>query len=905
MNFNQPSITLKKLTIKFVSNLKIVPLLFLIISFTKLWSNPKTDQFTNSSFWQRKENSIFFGLSFSMIFLLLFSNGLEAQQQPKSDLKIVSEFNAVAFPLVKKGIVPSILTDKDDAEVVTIVANAVASDIELISGSKPKVVNSKTNEEYLIIAGTIGHSVFIDQLVKSKKLDVTPIQNKWESCIISIINNPMPGVKQTLVVAGSDRRGTAYGLFEISKKAGVSPWVWWADVKPQPQQSLYVLPGTFVQKEPSVKYRGIFINDEDWGLHPWAAKNMDKDIKDIGPKTYAKVFELLLRLRANLIWPAMHDTTKAFWYYPQNPVVADKFAIVIGSTHCDMMLRSNTFEWQENFEHEYGRKPGEYRYDSNKAEVTQYWDDRVNAAKNYESMYTVGMRGVRDGGISGPATKEGKIALMDTIIVDQRKIFKKYFGSETNALQIFCPYKEVLGLYTGGLKVPDDVTLVWTDDNYGYIRQLSNPTEQKRSGSSGIYYHLSYLGKPHDYTWLSSNSPSLVAYEMTKAYQFGADKFWVVNVGDIKPAEMEIQFFLDLAWDTKKWTPENATQYTQYWAEETFGTALAPEIAAIKNQYYQLAQSGKPEHMGLLQFDNQSKTKRLAAYTNLIEKVNSIKSRVPKLLQDAFFQLIEYPVKGAALMNQKFFYAQMSMEVNSSDKKTALDYSQKAKNALEQIINLTRHYNKEIENGKWDGIISAAPRNLSTYGMPKIANPEILSDSLRNPKEYDIRYLDKTPVEAASTTNLVSLKAADFKSKQEIPSEKIITLEGLGLDGKSISRYPFTGKSFQKDEYAKAPYVEYNVNLKAGEYQLSLKNLPNKAINKERNLGLMVVINNEAPQYIDTDNSREDKIWSASVVRGYFEKLVPFKTEKEGSVKIRIYILDTGLALSRIDINKL
>lgn len=846
-------------------------------------------------------------LSHHIIFALFFIIGCSEirAQVVTNKLTIVTENKTGAFPLIQKGIVPSILTDKGDAEVVAIVANAVASDLKLISGVTPQVVNKRTNEEYLIIAGTIGKSTFIDELIKSKKLDITSIQNKWESFIITTINSPMQGVKQALVIAGSDRRGTAYGLFEISKKAGVSPWVWWADVKPKPQQSLYVSSGTFIQKEPSVKYRGIFINDEDWGLNPWAAKNRDKDIKDIGPKTYAKVFELLLRLRANLIWPAMHDTTKAFWYYPDNPKVADKYAIVIGSTHCDMMLRSNTFEWQENYEHEYGHKPGEYRYDTNKKEVTQYWEDRVNAAKNYEAMYTVGMRGVRDGNIVGPTTKEGKIALMDTIIQDQRKIFKKYFGAENKALQIFCPYKEVLGLYTGGLKVPEDVTLVWTDDNYGYIRQLSNTKEQKRSGSSGIYYHLSYLGGPHDYTWLSTNSPSLMAYEMTKAYQFGADKFWVVNVGDIKPAEMEIQFFLDLAWDTTKWTPENATQYAQYWATATFSTALAPEIAAIKNQYYQLAQSGKPEHMGLLQFDNETKTKRLAAYSNLIEKVNAVKTRVPKRLQDAFFQLIEYPAKGAALMNQKFFYAQMSLDVPPTNKKLALEYSQKSKNALEQIIDLTHHYNKKIENGKWDGIISSAPRNLSTYGMPKIANPEILSDSLRNPKEYDIRYLDKTPVEAASIANLVSLSASDFKNKQEIPSEKIITLDGLGLDGKSISRYPFTGKSFQKDEYVNAPYVEYNVNLKAGEYKLSLKSLPNKAINKERNLDLVVVINRQKPQFITTDNSKEDKNWSASVVRGYFEKQTSFKTEKDSLVKIRIYILDTGLALNRIDINKL
>lgn len=843
-------------------------------------------------------------ISSKLIFLLFFIIGCSEVQAQKINNKLtaVTQAKKDAFPLIQNGIVPSVLIDSSDAEVVTIIADAFASDMELVSGKKPAVNTTKKKEEYLIIAGTIGHSKYIDELIKSGKLDVSLVQNKWESYLITTLNSPMEGIKNALIVAGSDRRGTAYGLFEISKKAGVSPWVYWADVKPKTQKSLYVLPGTSIQKEPSIKYRGIFINDEDWGLHPWAAKNMDKDIKDIGPKTYAKVFELLLRLKANLIWPAMHDSTKAFWYYPQNPVVADRYGIVIGSTHCDMMLRSNTFEWQKNYENEYCRKPNEYRYDTNKAEVTKYWDDRVNGAKNYESMYTIGMRGVRDGSIVGPTTKEGKIALLDRIMTDQRKIFKKYFGSETNALQIFCPYKEVLGLYTAGLKVPDDVTLVWTDDNYGYIRQLSNPSEQKRNGSSGIYYHLSYLGGPHDYTWLSSNSPSLMAYEMTKAYQFGADKFWVVNVGDIKPAEMEIQFFLDLAWDTKKWTPENADQYAQHWAEETFGKELAPEIAAIKKQYYQLAQSGKPEHMGILQFDSESKTKRLAAYESLIQKVNAVKKRIPKSLQNAFFQLIEYPAKGAALMNQKFFYAQMSLE--TADKKQALDYSQKSKNTLEQIIDLTHYYNKEIENGKWDGIITHAPRNLVTYGMPKISNPEILSDSLRNPQPYDKRYLNLTPVDAASTSKSVSLNASGFKTKKEIPSEKIITIKGLGLDGKSISRYPFIGKSFAAEEYANAPYVEYEVDLKAREYQLSLKSLPNKAINKERNLNLAVVINNQAPQFVDTDNSKEDKNWSASVVRGYFEKLLSFKLEKEGKTKIRIYILDTGLALSRIDIQQ-
>lgn len=848
---------------------------------------------------QVKRSAIF------LLFLSVFSHVLEAQQPQKSGMKIVSEFQTGAFPLVQKGVATVILIDTADAEVVEITASAVASDMELISGVKPKIVSTlKNSGDYLIIAGTIGHSAFIDQLVKAKKIDVSKVRNKWESFTITTVNAPLAGVKQALVIAGSDRRGTAYGLFEISKLAGVSPWVWWADVAPAKRTSLYATQGSLTVGEPSVKYRGIFINDEDWGLNTWAKRNMDTDIQDIGPKTYARVFELLLRLRANVIWPAMHDSTKAFWYYPENPKVADKYAIVMGSTHCDMMLRSNTFEWQKNFENEYGVKPATYRYDSNKIQIYKYWEDRVFAARNYEAMYTVGMRGVRDGTIVGPTTKEGKISLTEKIIQDQRGLFQRYFGRPTNALQIFCPYKEVLELYQGGLSVPDDVTLVWTDDNFGYIRQLSTPAEQKRSGKSGVYYHLSYLGGPHDYLWLTTTSPPLIAYEMTKAYQFGADQFWVVNVGDIKPAEMELQFFMDMAWDVKKWTPENAHSYAIFWAEQTFGKEFAPEIASIKSEYYRLAQNAKPEHLGIVHFDNESKQERLSAYATLMEKVKKVKAQIPERLQNAFFELIEYPVKGAALMNQKFFYAQMSFEVPESNHPLTVEYSQRAKNAFEQIRALTLHYNVVIENGKWNGIITYMPRNLAVYGMPKVAAPEILDDSLKTPKVYDRRYLDTTRVEANIKPGLVSLYATGFKTKHDVDTERIVTMHGLGLNGKSISRYPFQGISYKKEEATKAPFVEYVVSLKAGHYQLSLKCLPTQAIHKSRSLGLAVSVNNGAPQFADVNNPKEDRTWKMNILRGYSEAVVPFTISKDGETTLRVYLLDTGLALSRIDIRK-
>jgi hypothetical protein len=835
--------------------------------------------------------------------LLFWLTILFAQPANTTNLKIVSEFQPNLFPLVQNHTAAAILSDAEDAEVVGITANAIANDIEQISGTKPAVISAlKKNQPYLVIAGTIGHSAYIDQLIKSKKLDVSGVSGKWESFTITTIDAPMTGVKQALVIAGSDRRGTAYGLFEISRMSGVSPWIWWADVTPAPRKALFVTPGTAVSGEPSVKYRGIFINDEDWGLNPWAARTQDKDIKDIGPKTYARVFELMLRLRANTIWPAMHDSTKAFFHYPENPIVADKYAIVMGSTHCDQMLRSNTFEWQKGYEKEYGAKPGEYRYDTNKSEVYRYWDDRVKAVRNYESMFTIGMRGVRDGGIVGPPSKEGKIALLDTIIRDQREMFNKYFGDTTKVPQLFIPYKEVLDLYRRGLKVPDDVTLVWTDDNYGYIRQLSTPAEQKRSGASGIYYHLEYLGKPHDYTWLSTNSPSLISYEMTKAYQFGANRFWMVNVGDIKPAEMEIEFFIDLAWNPSRWTPEKASQYAAYWAEQTFGKEFATEIAAVKSEYYRLAQSGKPEHLGILRFDSKTRQQRLVDYTNLVRLADKVKARLPQRLHNAFFELIEYPVKGAALMNQKIFYAQMSQEVLSTDQNLARDYSVKVRDAFNQIKTLTQYYNAGIEKGKWNGMMSYAPRNLSVYDMPQVAVPEVLSDAEKPTGKYIKAYIISDTVKADFTRGIYSFDADSFTSKQEAESDKIASIDGLGLGGKSVSRYPFTGVSFKKEEWSKAPFVEYAVSLKSGRYEISLKCLPTQAIHSGRSLAMAVSINNQEPQFVDVNQAHDDKKWMLNLLRGYSETTLPINIGKDGKSTVRIYLLDTGLALSRVDI---
>ncbi|HEX2628608.1 MAG TPA: glycosyl hydrolase 115 family protein, partial [Chitinophagaceae bacterium] len=406
---------------------------------------------------------------FAFLFLLIVII-TKAQQ---GILKITETSAPGAFPIATSKNSCSFYYDSTDAKVVTIAAKAFINDVKVITGKTiiPHTDNKLTGN-YTIVAGTIGHSAVIDRLIANKKLDVSAINGQWERFSISVIDNP-PGSK-LLVIAGSDRRGTAFGIFHLSRLMGVSPFYWWADITPDKKENIYVS-GNYISSPPSVKYRGIFINDEDWGLQPWAAQNLDKDVKDIGPNTYAKVFELLLRLKANYIWPAMHPCTKAFYYYPGNPKVADDYAIVVGGSHCEPMLRNNVFEWSEHYEKEYGQKPGEWRYDLNKPQIYNYWNDRVKQAVNYESMYTVGMRGIHDGSMPGPKDPDAKLKLLSDVIVDQRSILENNFHkSATTVPQVFIPYKEVLSLYRRGLQVPDDVTIIWPDDNHGYIRQLPN-----------------------------------------------------------------------------------------------------------------------------------------------------------------------------------------------------------------------------------------------------------------------------------------------------------------------------------------------------------------------------------------------------------------------------------------------
>ncbi|MFB9054008.1 glycosyl hydrolase 115 family protein [Formosa undariae] len=636
------------------------------------------------------------------------------------------------FIIVDGDVSTSILIDKNDAKVVQIAAEIFTKDVFNISNKKISVNTKKTNDSQIILAGTIGGNSWIDALISKGKIDVSQFKDQWERYAIQVVENPIKGVDKALVVVGSDRRGTAYGILELSRMMGVSPWEWWADVTPDKRESIKIAVENKVSKSPSVKYRGVFLNDEDWGLQRWAALNFEPETGDIGPKTYAKVFELLLRLRANTIWPAMHSSTKPFYSYPNNKLVADDYAIVVGTSHAEPMLSNFNTEWKH-------ATMGEYRYDTNAETIKNFFKKRVKETADFEGIYTTGMRGEHDSPmIVGEDDTDSQVQLLEQVITDQRSILKSETKKNPNTIpQAFVPYKEVLKYYQSGLKLPEDITLVWTDDNYGYIRQLSNPEEQKRAGGAGVYYHTSYWGRPHDYLWLNSTNPVLMWEEMSKAYTFQSKDIWILNCGDIKPHEYNIELFLDMAWDMSDFDKSTAVKnHMMDWSAREFGATSAKDITALMFENNRLAYIRRPEFMAwsqvepvtkegeteLTQFHyNDEVSTRINSYQSLVETTEDLYNAIPENRKDAFYQLVYYPVIGASKLNQKWLYSFKNKFTAKQNRESANYFGKLSKESYLRIEKETDYYNTTLKNGKWNHIMTMSPRFLPVFAQPSLA----------------------------------------------------------------------------------------------------------------------------------------------------------------------------------------
>ena len=641
-----------------------------------------------------------------------------------------------AFTLASPRQTAAILYDASDAAVVKRAAELFAADVEAVTGRRPQVTSATGETGPAVIVGTVGGSALIRRLSEAGKIDTAPLEGAWERYLIQTVANPLPGIRKALVIAGSDRRGAAYGLFTLSELIGVSPWYWWADVPVKKHAALHVdAPPTYSQT-PSVRYRGIFLNDEDWGLTPWASQTFEPERGNIGPRTYAKVCELLLRLKANYLAPAMHPVSTSFNQIPENKLVADTFAIVMGSTHCEPLLLNTASEWDT-------KTMGPWNYDKNKEGINRVLTQRVRENSPYENVYTLALRGLHDGAMSTTLPMHEKVRMLQQALLDQRRILAENIDRPVETVpQAFTPYKEVLEIYSNGLELPDDVTIVWPDDNYGYMKRLSGVREQRRTGRSGVYYHVSYLGVPHSYLWFSTTPPSLMYEELRKAYDTTADRLWLLNCGDLKGSEMQVSLFLDMAWDIGRFPADNVVTYPARWLAGIFGEAYYDRLEAMTREHLRLAFPRKPEYMGWgyhwnrfdhnceqltdtdFSFTNYDEAqRRLEAYRQLGARAEALLHEIGDEARPAFYQLVYYPLRGAELMNRMTLGGQRNRWYARQGRAATNAVRDEVQRCYDSLQVITRGYNSLL-GGKWNHMMSMRQNydGVSAYfNLPHLA----------------------------------------------------------------------------------------------------------------------------------------------------------------------------------------
>ena len=813
-----------------------------------------------------------------------------------AELSLTESPGAEDFIVAGNGKATGILVEASEDRAVTRAAGDLAEDVFRVSGTKPGLLkDSNGTVERLIIIGTLGTSKTLQRLVALGKLDTNGISGAWESYVMQMVKSPLPDVEEALVIAGSDRRGAIYGVYELSEMIGVSPWYWWADV-PVKQKKVVALRGDLhKQGPPAVKYRGIFLNDEDWGLRPWASQTFEPETGNIGPKTYAKIFELLLRLRANYLWPAMHPDTRAFNFYPTNKEIADAYGIVMGSSHCEQMLRDNIDEWKPDVN-------GEYNYVSNRDGVLKFWEQRVRENGKFENVFTLGMRGIHDGAMPGGGTEREKAARLHRIIADQREMLARLVNTNVAEVpQIFCPYKEVLPLYRLAPDIPDDITLVWPDDNYGYVRQFSNERERKRSGGAGVYYHVSFWGTPHDYLWLCSTPPALIAEEMTKAFDYGADKVWILNVGDLKPAELDIEFFLKLAWNPHAWNGTNTYELLEKQLARDFGAAAAPELTSILAEYYRLNFQRKPEHMGVgltntfsTVLNGDEVQQRLNDWLGLVRRVDVLGRKLPAEARDTFFELAAYPVWAAALINEK---ALASARIAAGEDSAGL--LSQAQRAQKEIERETDIYNNVIAGGKWRGLMSSNPRGQVEFKIPaadkaSAAIATHATDAMDTSNADFVEDNHRIVMEAEHASKFVPGKDANWR-----------VISGLGYNGGAVSVFPTTVpvRATSEKIRAESPCLKFSVWLQTpGEWKTTVRALPTFSVEAGKPQRVAIAWDDAPPKIISlpVSTSERDRQWQENVLRNLAEVNATNLFERAGMHTLNVWMVDPGIVLDQI-----
>jgi hypothetical protein len=626
-----------------------------------------------------------------------------------------------SFQIVEKTSLATLFVDTNDFPGIVRAATDLQQDIARVTNHKPNLTYSQSSAgPNAIIIGTVGKSPIIGALIRDGKVDVSQISGKWESFFIQVVPQPLPGIQNALVIVGSDKRGTIFGIYDLCEQIGVSPWYWWADVPVAHKTSLYVRAGKYVQGPPAVKYRGIFLNDEAPCLTCWVTEKFG----NYNHRFYTNVFELLLRLKANYLWPAMWNN--CFNEDDRlNPILADEYGIVMGTSHVEPMLRADK-EWNRK-----GYSASQWNYDKNPELLDAFWEEGIKRNKNYESIITIAMRGK----IDTPMSETANIALLERIVGDQRQLIAKEMNPDvTKVPQLWALYKEVQEYYEKGMRVPDDVTLLWCDDNWGNIRRLPTPEERKRSGGAGIYYHFDYVGGPRNYKWLNTTPIIKVWEQMNLAYHYGADRIWIVNVGDLKPLEFPMELFLRLAWDPERWPKERVSEYTRLWAEREFGPAHAQEIADLIAKYTKYNGRRKPELLepdtfSLVNYKEAEKV--LADWKSISVNAEQISAALPEEYRPAFYELVLHPIKACEIVNELYITTGKNRLYAEQGRASANDLAAQARALFKADQDQSDYYNHTLLNGKWNHMMDQTHIGYTYWqqppknSMPKVQEIEI------------------------------------------------------------------------------------------------------------------------------------------------------------------------------------
>ncbi len=777
------------------------------------------------------------------------------------------------FSIIENGQPLQVVSDANDFPGVLRAVNDLKDDFKRVTGNLP-AVSGKT----AVIVGTLGKSAVIDRLLDQGKIAKNELLDKREKFIITVIDNPSSGIDKALVIAGSDKRGTIYGIYELSKQIGVSPWYWWADVPVEIQENLYVKPGVYTEGEPAVRYRGIFINDEAPAFQGWC----NEKFGGVNSKMYVHMFELILRLKGNFLWPAMWGN--AFYDDdPANGALADEMGVVIGTSHHEPLGRAHD-EWRR-----YGKGP--WDYNKNAKVLQEFWRGGMERMKDFETVVTVGMRGDGD----EPMSEGANISLLQNIVKNQRNIISKVTGKKAEETpQVWALYKEVQDYYDKGMRVPDDITLLLCDDNWGNVRKLPNIDAPKRKGGYGMYYHFDYVGGPRNYKWINVSQIQRVWEQMNLTYLHGVDRIWVVNVGDLKPMEFPISFFLDMAWDPDRFNAGNLLQYTEEWCAQQFGEKYAQEAARMIDTYTKFNSRVTPEllNQNTFSLDNYNEFERVTTdYKNLALDASRLYNFLPAVYRDAFDQLVLFPISATSNLYEMYYAAALNKHYAAKNDVCANIFADKVKEAFERDSLFTIHYNQNIADGKWAHMMDQIRIGYTIWQQP---------DRRIMPKVEYVQYEAPKEKRFIENDGFISIEAPHFARSQANDRIRFEIIPNLGRTLSAVTTFPQNAYPQADDNI----YLEYDLQtVSAGEVEVVVFVSPTLNFNANKGLRYALSFDGGKTEEIVNFNGHYDGSLGSWQGERIIRTITKMSVPEAGNNTLRVRVLEPGIVFQKIIFN--